>query len=384
MAKPKTLPYDAAEAEAPFSVTLHSQVGGSDKIYKLSISAKDGGWVVDYANGRRGSTLTSGTKTTIPVSYAEARRICNSQLYGKVGDGYVPIAGSRFGDGMQAEAIAAIARDSTGWVPQLLSPLDHEDAERFLRDPDYVMQQKFDGERRFAIVSAGAVTGSNRRGYLVALPSPIVRDLEALGRDFVVDGEQVGDVLHCYDLLSIGGTDLRQRSLSFRLRELGDLLDEVGPSVRMAPAAWDELSKRSFMDRVREKSGEGVVFKHTRAPYEPGKPGANASWFKLKFWNSLSAVVGEVNSKRSVALRLFDEAGAAVEVGNVTIPANAEIPKAGDVVEIRYLYAYDGGSLFQPAYLGVRGDIEAAECLASQRVFKPVDMEEDESPSMRM
>jgi hypothetical protein len=30
------------------------------------------------------------------------------------------------------------------------------------------------------------------------------------------------------------------------------------------------------------------------------------------------------------------------------IPANKEIPKPDDVVEIKYLYAFRGGSIFQP------------------------------------
>ena len=59
-------------------------------------------------------------------------------------------------------------------------------------------------------------------------------------------------------------------------------------------------------------------------------------------------------------------------VGNVTIPVNADIPAIGSIVEVRYLFAYDnGGSLYEPCYLGARTDITTEECLASQRKFKP-------------
>jgi hypothetical protein len=59
-------------------------------------------------------------------------------------------------------------------------------------------------------------------------------------------------------------------------------------------------------------------------------------------------------------------------VGNVTIPVNADIPPVGAVVEVRYLFAYDnGGSLYEPCFLGQRSDIAPEECLASQRKFKP-------------
>ena len=50
-----------------------------------------------------------------------------------------------------------------------------------------------------------------------------------------------------------------------------------------------------------------------------------------------------------------------VGVGNVTVPANQAIPQAGVLVEVRYLYAHDGGSLFQPVLLGVRDDITEEE-----------------------
>ncbi|HPY24902.1 MAG TPA: hypothetical protein PLK19_11325 [Mycobacterium sp.] len=43
---------------------------------------------------------------------------------------------------------------------------------------------------------------------------------------------------------------------------------------------------------------------------------------------------------------------------------------AGDVVEVRYLYAYQGGSLYQPVYLGLRDDIEQHECVVAQMKYK--------------
>ena len=40
------------------------------------------------------------------------------------------------------------------------------------------------------------------------------------------------------------------------------------------------------------------------------------------------------------------------------------------IVEVRYLYAYRGGCVFQPVYLGVRDDIPALECQIDQLKFK--------------
>ena len=55
---------------------------------------------------------------------------------------------------------------------------------------------------------------------------------------------------------------------------------------------------------------------------------------------------------------------------NVTIPSNKAIPAAGALVEIRYLYAYKGGSLYQATYLNERDDIEAGDCVLGQLKYK--------------
>ena len=58
-------------------------------------------------------------------------------------------------------------------------------------------------------------------------------------------------------------------------------------------------------------------------------------------------------------------------VGNVTVPANQNVPQLGDVVEVRYLYAAQvGGALYQPVLLGVRDDVEPTECVVAQLKFK--------------
>jgi bifunctional non-homologous end joining protein LigD len=91
---------------------------------------------------------------------------------------------------------------------------------------------------------------------------------------------------------------------------------------------------------------------------------------KLKFTTSASFVVGSVNRRRSVALLLVDQ-GVRVPAGNVTIPANADVPQPGDVVEVRYLYAFpESGHVFQPVFLGVRDDVLPDECTVSQLKFK--------------
>ena len=91
---------------------------------------------------------------------------------------------------------------------------------------------------------------------------------------------------------------------------------------------------------------------------------------KFKFVATLSAIVAKGNIQRSVEISLF-KGRSLVSCGNVTIPANHEIPPAGAIVEVRYLYAYrDSLALYQPVYLGERDDVEPGECLVSQLKFK--------------
>ena len=73
---------------------------------------------------------------------------------------------------------------------------------------------------------------------------------------------------------------------------------------------------------------------------------------KYKFVESASFVVTQVHpTKRSVSLGLYAGWARSSRLGNVTIPPNHDIPKAGSVVEVRYLYAFrQSGAVYQPVY----------------------------------
>jgi bifunctional non-homologous end joining protein LigD len=138
----------------------------------------------------------------------------------------------------------------------------------------------------------------------------------------------------------------------------------------MVESHYTAGQKREAFDRLKFENAEGVVFKHIDAPYIAGRPASGGSQLKFKFCETASFVVGKVNAKRSVSLMLF--AGRNLTAaGNVTIPPNHEIPKAGQIVECRYLYAFKGsGCIYQPVYLGVRDDIPEEECTTAQLKFK--------------
>jgi len=75
--------------------TLCYRDGRSDKVYRAAIEARDGGYAVKFAYGRRGSTLATGTKTTSPVCYDAARLIYDNLVKEKMAKGYVLAADIR-------------------------------------------------------------------------------------------------------------------------------------------------------------------------------------------------------------------------------------------------------------------------------------------------
>jgi len=72
------------------NVTLYYRNGSSDKVYSAAIEPSGPGYVVTFAYGRRGSTLTTGTKTEVPVGFDEAKKIYDKLVKEKTAKGYTP------------------------------------------------------------------------------------------------------------------------------------------------------------------------------------------------------------------------------------------------------------------------------------------------------
>src|ERR1043166_9181502 len=88
-------------------ITLYFRQGTSDKVYQASIEQQNGGFVVNFAYGRRGSTMNTGTKTQSPVGYNEAKAIYNKLVKSKEAKGYQP--GS---DGVPYQQTEKVKEDS--------------------------------------------------------------------------------------------------------------------------------------------------------------------------------------------------------------------------------------------------------------------------------
>lgn len=355
----------------PERITLYYREGSSDKVYQAAIEPQGELFIVNFAYGRRGSTLNTGTKTSSPVDYDTAKKIYDKLILEKMTKGYT--------QGPEGTPYQHTAKEDrvTGILPQLLNPVEEAEAKRLLRDGAWAMQEKFDG-RRVLVRKAGAeIHGINRKGLLIGLPETVFGSVRSISGNFALDGECVGDVLYAFDLLEWDGEDLRPLAYQRRLVKLSSLLNRPGlKHIEFVETAIDPANKERLFRHLQAKKKEGVVFKRLGAPYTPGRPNSGGNQLKHKFVATCSAVVSQINDKRSVELRLLNGQGWNA-VGNCTIPVNFQVPEVGQVVEIRYLYAFkESNALYQPVYLGPRKDIEHHECVLSQLKFKAGESDE--------
>lgn len=361
------------------SISLYYKDSSSDKEYHAQLQAKEGGFVVGFQYGPRGGTLTSGFKTASPVEWEKAKKVYDKLVASKMAKGYTP------GEAQSAFVGTSLEERFTGIVPQLLNVITEPQAQALIADPSWVMQQKFDGHRRLVQQTSEQLIGINRKGLVTGLPAEVASGLSALASfaPFILDGELVGSEYYVFDVLELAGQDLRSLSVAQRLESLekvgAALADAQVTAVKAAYTARTEAEKRALYDKVRAAGEEGLAFKEVNSPYVAGRPNSGGNQLKRKFVHSASVrVAGRNATKRSVSMELLDATGVAVAVGNVTIPANYDLPVVGAVVEVEYLYAYEGGSLFQPQYKGVRDDLDAASaCVLSQLHLKPRGAEED-------
>lgn len=349
------------------STTLYFKSGNSDKVYQAWIEEeKEGKYTVNFAFGRRGNTLQTGTKTTSPVPLVKAESIYTKLLDSKRAKGYT--------EGEDVTPYTGTTKEEkvSGLVPQLLNPITESDALELINNPNIVAQEKYDGKRLLLQINQGGNTAINRKGLYCGAPSEVLNEAESLSSNLCLDGESVGDKFYVFDLLQFDGKNTTKNSYSERLTALEKLFhakDNLKHLV-LAPTARTSEEKRKLVEQLKSRNAEGVVFKDITASYSGGRPNSGGPQTKFKFVATASAVVESANqTKRSVSLYFLD-GDKKIESGKVTIPPNHSVPSAGAVVEIRYLYAMPSHALYQPVYLGERDDISPEECQLKQLKYK--------------
>jgi bifunctional non-homologous end joining protein LigD len=358
------------------SISLGYCEGSSDKVYYARIDEMiPGTFCVNFSYGRRGGTLNHGTKTITPVTLPQAQKIYNKLVDDKKAKGYTEIGGVA-PRGVTPTAAATSAPATPRVLPQLLNPVEEKELYKLFANPEFVMQTKMDGKRILLHRGMRGVYATNRKGLECGIPESLHEQMlqHRRGGSFILDGELVGDQYHVFDILERGAEDIRDKPYGERLTELTDFIAGM-PSrsdqcVHLVKTWSAVAQKTSGFVTCRADKEEGVVFKHRGKPYSAGRPASGGDQLKFKFVATASVrVLGHNPDKRSVRMEVTDGVGWQ-EVGNVTIGGAIPIPPVGSVIEVRYLYAFKGGSLFQPIYLGERDDLDADDCKVSQLKYK--------------
>jgi len=350
------------------NITLYFNSGSADKVYTAGLKPQAEGWVVNFAYGRRGGSLKNGTKTPDPVEYDVAKKAYDKLVTAKMKKGYAPKPGEGVAPPVTLHGKEAVQTD---WIPQLLNQVTYDEAIALWGTFSMYLQTKHDGERRGAwFTKDGQTRAANRRGLEVPLTAEIATDLAELGTYLdsgaLLDTEDMGDYLQIFDVISATPGNInnmtfagRMEGLSIIARAITQLPGRNGIGANhlrvdlpFQPQSIGEF--KEFIENARRNNEEGVVIRDGAGTYEPGRPSSGGPVWKLKFYATVTCLVTSVHpTKSSIGIMVQDTSG------NCIIPANYSKPNVNDLVEVRYLYAFPGGSLYQPQYEGARTDLTA-------------------------
>lgn len=346
-------------------ISLYYKDGSSDKVYHAQIETKDSGFVVNFQYGRRGGNLAAGTKTNSPVDMVKAQAVLNSLLKEKTAKGYTE------GESGAVFQSKTFEDRVTGIVPQLLNKISEEDLEKYFREDSFVMGEKKDGKRIIVKSENKKITAINKKGLETLIPQCVCDLILGLGKDCIVDGELIAEKYHIFDLLSFDGKNFKDTPYLTRYKELQKLgLKDIVPSY------FTYKDKKEAFENLKINKKEGVVFKKDNSLYVAGRPASGGNQLKFKFYETGTfEVYSHHKTKSSVSVCAYDENGKQVKLGNVTV---YKIPPIGAFIEVKYLYCFTGGSLYQSAFLCERDDQDRSDCTVSQIKFKPKDDEDDE------
>lgn len=344
------------------NISLYFSQGSSNKVYKASLEQSGSGYVVNVAYGKVGQTLRTGAKTKSPVPLDKAQKIYDSLVKAKTSKGY------RSKDAEESEYVSDLDARDTGVRPQLLNPVNKSCVTGLICDGDWWLQEKHDGVRMLVQVLDGKATAINRKGLTVGAPLTILDSFKSVPDGSLIDGEAIGDNFFAFDLLAYDGNSTENHPYFKRFEILETL--EFGSHVTVSETAKTTTEKTHLLDICKKNSSEGVVIKNINAKYESGRPASGGMQLKHKFYKTASVIVsGQNDDRRSVQMSVVSQ-GELTFVGNVTIPPSSDIPEKDSIIEVRYLYAYPNGSLYQPTFLFKRNDVELDECSVDQLEYK--------------
>jgi len=157
---------------------------------------------------------------------------------------------------------------------------------------------------------------------------------------FDLCGEEKDGAFYAFDVVALGGQDLRRKPLRERLAQL-DEIERLAPGCLKRPAIGNGAE---FLEAVLARGGEGVVAKLLDAPY--GQP-----WHKCKRVQTFDLVVTD---KAAPSIRLATVQGE--DRGWCCARAALDGIQIGDIVEVAAYSLTAQGKLREPRFVRVRKD----------------------------
>lgn len=237
------------------SAILALQTATVERVCRLSLQARDGGYVVQVARGRRGAVLQTETKTPEPIAYEHARRIYAALLSKKTAQGYIlepvptaPVAGTALAPRIGLRPLSPV-------------PLAVAAAGALIASPDWWMQESLRGRHVLIHRMGGAVTATDVEGALVPLPAAVIDAVARIPLRCIVEGvlDEVNFI--AFDLPQFETLIYRSLPYDVRLGGLRSLLPENNPDLTIAETATELGTKVELLQRLRAGSKVGFVLK---------------------------------------------------------------------------------------------------------------------------
>ncbi len=257
---------------------------------------------------------------------------------------------------------------------QLLTAIDDgEKAATILLDPNYAVQQKFDGKRIVLQIERTQITAHNREGVVCSISPEILREAKSLAQfaPLTLDGEWIREAksFQTFDLLELGGNNTRD--LAFRVRQ--SHLQQLVPAnafttIQAARTEYETPGKVQLLQQVHDANLEGIVLKHVDSPYRTDR---QADQFKHRFSAVSSFLITKMNPKQSVAIGLYDENGKLIQCGDVKIRNDRFKLAEGIIIDVRYNHMFPTSlRVYHPRMERIRDDLQPESCTLSQVRYK--------------
>lgn len=222
------------------------------------------------------------------------------------------------------------------------------DALNWQASPDLTFEEKKDGRR--AELGNGELRG---RVASYSLPGAVPPALAGC----VLDGELVGNVFWCFDLIEANRQDMRDLPLRERKGRLLALQPHFPAWIQPVPAARPGVAGGDYLRQVLAAGAEGVVAKDLAASYGNG-------WRKAKRLATFDCVVTDTSGgKLSVQIGQYSNARL-VDCGRVSIRdlGTLDSLRPGSVIEISAETRHASGKFRSPRFVRVRTDKPPTDC----------------------